>query len=88
MLHTLIPFIVLAMLAYMFWRLAVRLRPDRIRAERELTRGKHAFRPRERIRFLLKRAFHVKEDEPPWQSELKSTLDTVPARAPDRTDGR
>jgi hypothetical protein len=77
----LIPSLVVGMLGFMFWRAAVRLRHDRVRTERELTRGRHGFTPRQRIRFLLERAFHVRaDDEPDWQTELKSSLDTVAAK--------
>ncbi|HWH17159.1 MAG TPA: hypothetical protein VNT77_02310 [Allosphingosinicella sp.] len=83
--YLLIPILVIGMLGYMFWRSAAHLRRDRVMNERELTRGRHAFTPRHRLRFLLGRAFRVREDEEPdWQAELKSSLDKVPKEPQDR----
>lgn len=62
------------MLGYMLWLVAFRLRRDRIAAERELTRGKFAFRPREKLRFLLKRAFSVSDNKAEWEEPLVSRL--------------
>lgn len=77
--YTLIPILVIGMLGYMFWRSAAHMRRDRVLTEREQSRGRHAFTPRQRVRFLLSRAFHVRQDEEPrWQAELKSSLDRVP----------
>ncbi|HWH22250.1 MAG TPA: hypothetical protein VNT25_03020, partial [Allosphingosinicella sp.] len=58
----LFPAAVFLMLAYMFARVVLMLRRDRIRTERELTRGKHAFTPKHRARFLLTRAFEPRAD--------------------------
>lgn len=76
MLNTLLPIAVFLMLAYMFVRVFIMLRRDRVRAERELTRGKHAFTPKHQARFLLKRAFQPTPGEPTTQ-QLLSALDKV-----------
>lgn len=79
MVYIVIPILVFGMLGYMFGRTAVAMRRDRVLTERELTRGRHAFTPRHRLRFLLDRAFHVRpEEEPHWQAELKESLERVP----------
>lgn len=62
------------MLGYMLWLTAFRMRRDRIAAERELTRGKFTFRPRDKLRFLLKRAFAVSKDKAEWEAPLVSRL--------------
>ena len=67
------------MLGYMFWSTAFRMRRDRISAERSLTRGKHAFRPRERARFLLGKAFPLPDEQSQWEHPLVLTLDGVSA---------
>ena len=79
MLQSIIPFLVIGMLAYMFWRTAAQMRRDRVRHERETTRGRHAFTPKHRLRFLLNRASRTGEDEPGWQAELRGSLDRVRA---------
>jgi hypothetical protein len=76
---TMIPLAVLAMLAFMFVKVALMLRRDRIRTERERTRGKHAFTPKHRARFLLDRAFRPKFDEQTTQ-QLLAVLDQVPGK--------
>ncbi|MFC7499571.1 hypothetical protein ACFQRC_10085 [Enterovirga sp. GCM10030262] len=68
-----------AMIGYMAWRLLFRMRGDRIRTERKLTRGKFAFRPKERLRFLLRRSFDVSPNEPEWEAPLLSSLARIPA---------
>ncbi|HEY0148812.1 MAG TPA: hypothetical protein VGB70_07385 [Allosphingosinicella sp.] len=75
----LIPAATLVMLGFVFWRAAFRMRRDRVELTREHTRGKHALRPRERLRFLLKRSFEVAEEKPEWEEPLLSTLATIPA---------
>ena len=72
------------MLGYMLWLLLFRLRRDRVASERNLSRGKHAFRPRERLRFLLNRAFHVPKDKPEWEDPIVSSL--ANAAAPEAAD--
>ena len=62
------------MLAFIAWSAVFRLRHDRIKMERELTRGKFAFRPKERARLLLKRSFPVAEGKPHWEDPLVSNL--------------
>ena len=76
-----IPAATLAMLAYVFWLAAFRMRRDRVRSERELNRGKFAFRPKERLRFLLSRSFDVSPEKPEWEDPLVSRLADVPAPA-------
>jgi hypothetical protein len=80
----LIPAATLAMLGYVFWRATFRMRRDRLEITREQTRGKFAFRSRERLRFLLVRSFAVAQDRPPWEDELVSTLGKMPVS---RSDG-
>ncbi len=66
------------MLAYMFWLAFFRLRHDRVKTKRQLTRGKHAFRPRERLRFLLKRSFPVPEEQAEWEHSIVARLADAP----------
>jgi len=82
----LIPAVTTSMLAYMVWRLVFRLRADRIRAVRHSSRGKFAFRRRERVRFLLNRAFHVADDKPEWEDPLVSSLAKIPPPKRDTHD--
>ena len=70
-----------AMWAYILW-LTFRLRRDRVKTEREQTRGRFAFRPRDRMRFLLKRSFATTPDKPDWEDLLVSRLANVPADPP------
>jgi hypothetical protein len=83
MIYTLIPVTIAAMLGYMVWSIGFRLRKDRVTLARDRTRGKFAFRPRERIRFLLGRSFPVSEDKPEWQASLVSNLSKVTRRKKD-----
>jgi hypothetical protein len=69
---------VVAMLAFMFVKVAIMLRRDRIRSERERTRGQHAFTPKHRARFLLKHAFQRQSDEATTQ-QLLAALSEIPA---------
>ena len=73
----LLPAAIAAMLAYMFWLAVFRMRRDRVMSERELSRGKFAFRPRERVRFLLNRSFSLSNDRPEWEEPLVSRLDEI-----------
>ena len=84
MLQAIIPFLVIGMLAYMFWRTAAQMRRDRVLYERETTRGRHAFTPKHRLRFLLNRAFRPGDEEPGWQAELRGSLDHVRASPRER----
>ena len=70
---------VLAMMGYMIGVTWLRMRRDRVFAQREITRGKYAFRPKERVRFLLGRAFHPPADTAPWEETLVSRLGRMPA---------
>jgi hypothetical protein len=63
-----------AMSGYMAWLLVFRLRRDRVLAQRQLTRGKFAFRPKDRLRFLLSRSFKIPEERPEWEDRLVSGL--------------
>ena len=76
----LIPAATAAMLGYMLWSTVFRLRHDRVRTERDLTRGKFAFRARERVRLLLSRSFRIADDKAEWEDPLLSTLDRVTAK--------
>lgn len=71
------------MLGCMFWLAFYRLRADRVATQRYRTRGKHAFRPRERLRFLLKRSFPMPDEQPEWEQPIVSRLTQVPV--PGRT---
>lgn len=68
-----------AMTGTIFWMAAYRMRPERVRSERERTRGKHAFRPKERAKFLLSRSFAVPPDTPDWADPLVTQIGDVPA---------
>ena len=70
-----------AMFGFMLWSTLFRLRPDRVRSQRSLTRGKFAFRTKERARFLLKRSFDVVGDKPDWEDPLISKLNEAARRA-------
>ena len=63
-----------AMSGYMVWLLVFRLRRDRVLAQRNLTRGRFAFQPKERLRFLLRRSFDVLPERPEWEDQLVSGL--------------
>lgn len=73
----------LLMLAYMTWRVVFSLRHDRVKTQRVVTRGKHAFRPKEKARFLLKRAFGVAPDKPEWEDPLLTSLAKAPVKPED-----
>lgn len=86
MIYALIPASIAAMLGYMLWSASFRLRPDRVRAERDRKRGKFAFRPKERIRFLLNRSFSVPDEKIEWEDALVSRLAQTPARTRQRSN--
>jgi hypothetical protein len=54
--------------------LTLRLRRDRVKTQREQTRGKFAFRPRDRVRFLLARSFGIIPEKPEWEDKLIARL--------------
>ncbi|WP_106638835.1 hypothetical protein [Allosphingosinicella vermicomposti] len=81
MVYAAIPLIILGALGYMFWRAAARMRWDRIRNERQATRGRHAFTRFHRARFLLDKAFKPRLDEPRWQAELRRRLERAGSRS-------
>ena len=70
-----------AMFGYMLWSTLFRLRHDRVKTQRSQTRGKFAFRTKERARFLLNRSFNVAEDKPEWEEPLVSRLNAAASRA-------
>ena len=74
-----------AMFGFMLWSTLFRLRHDRVRTQRSLTRGKFAFRTRERARFLLNRSFDVTKDKPEWEDPLVSKLNEAALRAEARS---
>lgn len=82
----LVALVTAAMLGFMLWSTLFRLRRDRVKAERDLTRGKFAFRPKERLRFLLGRSFKVSEDRPEWEEPLVSTLAKIPPPDAERNE--
>lgn len=63
------------MLAIIGWLTIFRLRRERVETERELTRGRFAFRPRERARYLLGQSFPVAQERAPWEEGLVSRLE-------------
>ncbi|MBA3677815.1 MAG: hypothetical protein H0W74_10510 [Sphingosinicella sp.] len=67
-------FATIVMMAYMAWQIVFRLRPERIKYARHATRGKHAFRPKDRMRFLLHQAFGTADDHPEWAEPLVGQL--------------
>ena len=64
----------LAMMGYMIGVTMFRMRRDRVLGQREVTRGKFAFRPRERVRLLLDRAFRPSTEKPEWEDPLLARL--------------
>ena len=64
---------VLGMFGYMFWGAAYAMRKERVRNQREATRGRHAFTRKHRARMLLRRAFGDPE-EPVWQPAMLERL--------------
>jgi hypothetical protein len=54
--------------------LTLRLRRDRVKTQRELTRGKYAFRRRDRVRFLLGRAFGTAPERAEWEKALLARI--------------
>ena len=73
-------FATLSMMGYMAWQIVFRLRPERIRYQRHATRGKHSFRPKEKMRFLLHKAFGTPDQHPEWAEPLVTQL----ARSPEQ----
>ena len=67
----------LTMMGYMLWVTMFHLRRDRVRGEREASRGRFAFRPRERLGLLLKRAFRPSAENPQWEDPLLSRLSEI-----------
>ena len=74
-----LPILILAMLAYMFWFSAFRLRRDRLRAIRKSDRSNVILTRKQRVRAQLKRAFQVPPREPQWEEELLANLASRPA---------
>ena len=70
----LVPVLTALMLGYMAWAIVFRMRRDRIRTERELTRGKATFRPMHRMQFLLRRSFEPPQDSPAWERDLVGSV--------------
>jgi hypothetical protein len=66
-----------AMFGYMLWSTLFRLRHDRVKTQRSLTRGKFAFRTKDRARFLLDRSFDKVRDKPDWEDPLIARLNEV-----------
>ena len=58
--------------------LTLRLRHERVRTQRQQTRGKFAFRPRDRARFLLTRSFKSVPEKADWEDQLVGRLRQVP----------
>jgi hypothetical protein len=68
---------VLAMMGYMLGVTMFRMRRDRVLGEREITRGTFAFRPKERVRLLLNRAFRPSAEKTEWEDPLISRLSEI-----------
>jgi hypothetical protein len=60
---------VTGMLGFMFFRIAYTLRQERVRNQREATRGQHSFTKRDRARLLLRQAFKAPQDAA-WQADV------------------
>ena len=73
MIYPILAAAVLGMVGYMFWLAAYAMRKERVRNQREATRGRHAFTPIHRARLLLQRAFGSPE-EPSWQPAMLERL--------------
>ncbi|MDB5668069.1 MAG: hypothetical protein JWL74_1019 [Alphaproteobacteria bacterium] len=69
MIYSILATAVLGMFGYMFWGAAYAMRRERIRNQREATRGRHAFTRIHRARMLLRRAFGEPEEEV-WQPAM------------------
>jgi hypothetical protein len=69
-----VPVLVVAMLGYMFWTAAYRLRRDRLRAMKVSDRSGVILSRRQRARASLTRAFRIPERRPEWEDELLATL--------------
>ena len=81
MIYPILAAAVLGMVGYMFWCAAYAMRKERIRNEREATRGRHAFTRMHRARLLLQRAFGSPE-EPSWQPVILERLGDRPGHEP------
>jgi hypothetical protein len=77
----LVPVLTVSMLAFMAWKIGFRMRRDRISIERERRRGQVGFRPKERLRFLLRTAFPPVEDKAEWEEPLVASLARIDAAA-------
>lgn len=62
------------MLGFIGWLTIFRLRRERVETERVLTRGKFAFRSKERARYLLTQSFPIAGEKQPWEDGLVSKL--------------
>ena len=69
-----VPAAIAVMSGYVAWLLLFRLRKDRVLSERDQTRGKFAFQPKNRLRFLLNRTFPVPDEKAKWEDPLVSRL--------------
>lgn len=74
----LLPAAVVSSLGFMFWMVAFRLRSDRVRFAREVTRARFRYRPANLARFLLGRSFAIPHDPPEWERRLISSLRRLP----------
>jgi hypothetical protein len=84
MIYLILAAAVLGMIGYMFWSAAFAMRRERVRNQREATRGRHAFTRMHRARLLLQRAFGSPE-EPSWQPAM---LERIGARSAHDRDER
>jgi hypothetical protein len=61
--------------------LTLRLRHDRVKTQREMTRGRFVFRrPRDRVRFLLGRAFRPTAETAEWEGALLARMNEGSSR--------
>lgn len=63
-----------AMLGFMFWSTAFRLRRDRVRATKRSDRSGIILTRRQRVRASLSRAFTVPAQRPEWEAGLLANL--------------
>jgi hypothetical protein len=69
-----LPVLTFAMLGYMFWSSAFRLRRERLRTMKSSDRSRNILTPRHRARANLTRAFGLPVHEPEWEADLLASL--------------
>lgn len=69
-----LPLLTLAMLGFIFWSAAFRLRRDRLRAMKSADRSHVILTPRQRARANLTQAFAPPPGTAEWEAELLASL--------------